>query len=241
MKRFIAQLAFRPTDSFLSRVLLSSFWIHAAAMLSMVLLLVPGLPGTGTTPVQRVEYVANHFWRWRLGWLEWQLTAACDLLLALALVATSWIPRGPALVTLLITLVALVPDQGGQFLWVTRGVHLAQEASATQDPAVYAPFEARTFLWVGGLGCIGYLLGALGWTWCLAEAGAWSRTMSFLSIATWGTFAIGCVLFFLPFAGRPGRAIAACNAIGFVLLEFWFLGAVDRVRQRHTFKIVASC
>ena len=59
-----------------------TFLCHGAAMLGMVLFLLPGMPGGGVEDVAaRAAYIAEHPWRWRLGWLGWQLTALSDLLL----------------------------------------------------------------------------------------------------------------------------------------------------------------
>src|SRR5215472_12738159 len=115
---------------FLERALLFSFVVHGIAMLAMVLLLLPGMPGGPNDSMARMAYVAAHPWLWRLGWFPWQLTALSDVLIALALVATRWIPRLPAVLTLLITLLAIIPDQAGQAIWVTRGVALAQMGNA---------------------------------------------------------------------------------------------------------------
>ena len=50
-------------------------------MLSMAVLLLPGLPSGGTADdLARIRYVAAHPWLWRLGWLPWQLTALSDVL-----------------------------------------------------------------------------------------------------------------------------------------------------------------
>src|SRR5438477_13204583 len=77
----------------LERALLFTFIAHAAGMLAMALLLVRGMPG-GPEPelAVRAAYVAQHPWLWRIGWLGWQVTALSDLLLAIALLATPWIP-----------------------------------------------------------------------------------------------------------------------------------------------------
>jgi hypothetical protein len=50
--------------------LLFNFLIHAVAMVSMVLLLMSAMPGGGVADdAQRVGYIADHPWLWRLGWL----------------------------------------------------------------------------------------------------------------------------------------------------------------------------
>lgn len=218
---------------FLESALLFNLFIHAVAMLSMAGLLLPGMPGGPVRDVlARAAYVAGHPWAWRLGWLPWQLTAGADFLLSLALALTPWVPRGPAIATLLLTIAAMFPDQIGQFLWITHGVVLARQSVAGSNSTIYLHFEGSIFTLIGGIGCIGYLCGAIGWSWCLARAGTWSRRLTWLSFATWGTFATCIVLFFLPPSMRPTRLIAAGNAIGFVLLELWFIGVAERVLAR---------
>ena len=130
-----------------------TFLCHGAAMLGMVLLLLPGMPGGGVDDVAaRAAYVAGHPWSWRVGWLGWQLTALSDVLLGVALVRTRWIPRVPAILTLLVTLAAVVPDQGGQALWVTIGVDLAREAVRSGWSAGYLRFESGIFPVIAGGG-----------------------------------------------------------------------------------------
>jgi hypothetical protein len=115
-----------PAARLLEASLLLNFVIHAVAMVSMAMLLMPAMPGGGVdVGALRAAYLAEHPWLWRAGWLPWQLTALADLLLAVALVRTKWVPRKPALITLGLTIAAIVPDQLGQALWITRGVAVA--------------------------------------------------------------------------------------------------------------------
>lgn len=224
----------RQPARFLVAALGFTFLCHGAAMLGMVLFLLPGTPGGGVEdPAARAAYVAGHPGLWRLGWLGWQLTALSDVLLGVALVKTRWIPRGPALVTLLVTLAAVVPDQGGQALWVTRGVDLAREAVRTGDVAAYLAFESRTFPIIAGWGATLYTAGALGWTWCFATAGVWSRLLTWLSVVVWGIFAIVSPALLLPAWLRPPPGlVSAANAVGFVLMQAWFALVAMRVRAR---------
>src|SRR6185503_4870155 len=188
--------------------------------------------GTADAP-SRIAYVAAHPGRWRAGWATWQVTALSDLLLGWALLRTPWVPRLPAVATFLVTLAALVPDQGGQLLWVTRGVDLARQAAQTGDGSPYLAFEAWVFPVVAGWGATLYTVGAVGWTWCLAAAGAWTRTLTWLSVAVWGIFAVVSPALLLPPRWRiPAVAVSAANALGFVLMEAWFLLAALAVRRR---------
>ena len=214
---------------FLELALIFTFIAHGLAMLGMALLLLPGMPGGGQDAAARMTYVAAHPWLWRLGWLPWQLTALSDVLLALALVRTRWIPRLPAALTLLVTLAAVIPDQVGQALWITRGVALAQSG----DAATYAAFEVRTFLWIAAWGGTLYTVGAYGWTWCFARAGTWNRALTWLSVVVWGLFTLVNVGPLLPDALRPPAAlVAAGNAVGFVLLLAWTALVAELVLRR---------
>jgi hypothetical protein len=216
----------------LEGALVFTFLAHGLAMLGMLFLLLPGMPGGTADEAARVAYVAAHPLRWRLGWSTWQLTALSDLLLGWALLRTPWIPRRPAIVTFVITLAALVPDQGGQLLWVTRGVDLAREAIRTGDPAGYLTFEAWVFPIVAGWGATLYTVGAVGWTWCFAAAGTWTRTLTWLSVAVWGVFAVVSPALLLPPQWRiPPAVVSVANALGFVLMEAWFLLVALQVRR----------
>lgn len=208
---------------------------HGLAMLGMVVALLPGMPGGGVADdAARVSYIAAHPWAWRLGWLGWQVTAASDLLLAIALLKTPWVPRVPALATMLFTVAALVPDQGGQALWVTRGVRLAQEAVSSGRLDEYLAFERWVFPMVAGWGATLYTVGALGWTWCLVAAGTWSRLLTVLSVLTFGLFGVVSPGLLLPPALRlPDAVVSAANAVGFLLMQAWFAAALDRVLLRR--------
>ena len=206
-----------------------SFLTHGLAMLGMAALLLPGMPGGLNALPARMAYVAAHPWLWRLGWLSWQLTALSDLLLAIALLRTPWTRGLPALLALLLTLAAIVPDQIGEALWTTRGVALAQ----TGQIAAYGGFEARTFLWVAAGGGVGYTLAAICWSWALARARVWRRWMTWYSITLWTLFLALGIAPALPASWRPAPAVvAAGNAAGFVMLLVWIAAAGELVMRR---------
>jgi hypothetical protein len=220
----------------LERALLFTFAAHGVGMLGMVLLQLPGMPG-GPQPelALRAAYVATHPWLWRLGWLGWQFTALSDLLLAIALVATPWIRKTPALLTLACTLFAIGPDQYGQFRWTWYGVSLARSAVASGSYEQYGAFETHIFRLIAAYGTVGYLLAAIGWTWCFASAGVWSRRMTWLSVATWGVFALATAALFAQML-HPSRPLAVFvsvgNAVAFVLLMLWLAAVTERVLRR---------
>src|SRR5262249_58383783 len=136
----------------------------------------------------------------------------------------------PAWLTLAVTLCAVVPEQTGEITWVTRGVQLATEAG---DPSAYAELEARSFHLATAVGASLYIAMALGWTWCFAAAGAWTRTLTWLSVATWGILSVGSIGLLLPEPLRPGLLLAGiANGVGFVLLEVWLLLVTEQVLRR---------
>jgi hypothetical protein len=209
----------------LERALYATLIIHALAMVAMAALLLPGMPGGGQLdPAVRVQYIAAHPWLWRLGWLPWQLTALSDLVLAVALLRTPWIPRLPAVVTAALTAIAVVPDQLGQLSWITQGVALAQ-----RDPAAYLAYEPGIFRQIGAWATILYTLGAVGWTWCFAAGRTWSRALTVLSILLWPLFMVVSVG---PLVGLAPKLVAAGNAIGFVALELWLALVIEQVLRR---------
>jgi hypothetical protein len=214
----------------LERALLFSFVIHGIAMLSMALLLLPGMPGGGTADdVARVQYIAAHPWLWRLGWLPWQLTALSDVLIAAGLLRASWVPKSASVITALVTLAAVVPDQLGQIAWITRGIALAESG----DTSAYLAFETRIFAWTAVWGGTLYTLGAIGWTACLVAGRTFSRGLTMISLVLWPLFLYVNAGPLLPEPMRPSSAfVAAGNAVGFVLLEVWLVLAAEMVMRR---------
>jgi len=198
--------------------------MHGLGILSMALLLLPGMPGGGGIDEVRIHYIGNHPWIWRLGWFPWQLTAISDFAIAIALLRTKWIPKLPAVLTLIVTIFAIFFDQMGQVAWITRGIHLAQS-----DPLAYLAFEKRIFLWTAAWGATLYCIGALGWTWCFAAAGTWNRGLTVLSIFLWSLFFAVCLG---PFFRMNPQLVAVGNGLGFILLQVWFILVFEAVQRR---------
>lgn len=218
----------------LEAALLACFAVHVAAMLSMGALLLPSMPGGSTaSDLQRVAHIAEHPWLFRLGWAPWHLAALIDLALAIALLRARWIPRLPAVLTLLVTLVAIVPDQGSQILWVTRGVALAQEALHSGDLSRYLAFERPVFRAAAGWAGLLYTVAALCWAWCFAAAGLFTRLLTALSWITFPLFALVSSAPLLPAAFQlPPQLIGAGNALAFPLLALWLALVSEQVLRR---------
>lgn len=211
-------------DRGLERALIANFVIHGVALLVMAALLLAMLPGGGATDAERIAAIAAHPWRFRLGWVPWQLCAVADLAMAIAMVRTRWLPRAPAVMVLVLTIAAIVPDQGAQAVWITRGVELART-----DPAAYLALERELFPLTAAWAALGYTLAALAWTWCFARAGAWSRTLTWLSAIVWPTMLVAVTG---PLVGLGATAVAIANAVGFVQLQLWLALVSEQVLRR---------
>lgn len=216
-------------DQQLEWSLLFNFLVHGLALVGMALLLMPMLPGGGgLDDAARIATIAEHPWRFRLGWLPWQGCAVADLWMAIAMVRTPWLPRIPALAVLALTLVAVVPDQYAQAIWVTRGVELAQT-----DATKYLALEREIFPLTSGWGALFYTLAALGWTWCFAKSGAWSRALGVLSVPLWSSMAVAVSAVILPPSLRPSATfVALANAVGFLQLQLWLGLLCEAVLRR---------
>src|SRR5258708_18423353 len=209
-------------------------------MLSMALLLLPGMPGGSNDLAARVAYVASNPWLWRLGWLPWHLTALSDLLIAIALLLiaiallrTAWIPRIDAILVMITTLAAILIEQPGEVSWITQGVALAQTSLQNGNLASYLQYESHMYLQIAAWAATLYTITACIWTWCFARAKIWHPRLLWLSGITWGLLMAVSVGPLLPEAYRPGAAIvAAGNAIGFVLMLVWFSVVTELVLRR---------
>src|SRR5262249_8404586 len=85
------------------------------------------------------------------------------------------------------------------------------------------------FVWGGTL----YLCMALGWTWCFASAGTWSRFLTVLSCITWSLLAIGSAALLLPEEFQPTlRLVSAATAAGLALLLLWLALVAELVLRR---------
>lgn len=216
-------------DRSLERALLFNFAIHGLALLGMAAFLLPALPGgSDASDAERIAYLAAHPWLFRLGWLPWQLCAVADLWLAIAMVRVAWIPRLPAIGVLVLTIAAVLPDQYAQAVWISEGVSLAQ-----RDPTAYLELERALFPLTAGYGALGYTIAALGWTYCFAKAGTWSRALSVLSVTTWATMFVAVIAPLLPESSRPSSTfVSVANGIGFFQLQIWLFLVAEYVLRR---------
>lgn len=205
--------------------------------MGLMVLLLPGLPGgIHVRLIDRTAYVASHRRAWRTGWFSWQLTALSNLLLGIALLRTNWIRKLPAILSVVTTVVAIIPDQTGQVLWMWWGPSMAAHAVATGNVSGYAEFETHTFLMIAGWAPLFYIAGALGWSWCFAAARIWSRGLTIISLTAWIIFAISALVLITPktFERAPciSGSVGVGNAIALLLLVCWLAILAERVLRR---------
>ncbi len=217
-----------------------SGWIavHLAALFTMALLLEPGMDASRSA-AERAAYIAGHPWRWRLGWVPWQLSALIDIAMSIALCrwlaarggrAVGWAYAGLAL-----TALAVVPDQWGEWRMITD-----QLAAATAgDLAAYVAIERWTLLLTGTYGSSGYLL-MIG-AWMLALAGARpgeaaTGVMAKLGIAAMVPF-IASALVITRAVQTPAlegmQLLVALNGIAFAVLMLWSLSVAVVMGRIH--------
>ena len=220
-----------PESKFLVYALVFTILCHGAAMLSMLIFLLPGMPGGTADLGHRVAYIADHVFQWKVGWLPWQMTALSDLVLAIALVQTHWIPKRPALGSLFFTLLAIIVEQPSEYRWVTAGIDIAKEAIRTGNPAPYQAFEMEVFSLTSHWAALFYTIAAVFWSIGLMQGRAWNIWMTRLSIVLWSLLlfvSIGPLI--TPAIGSNFVSIG--NGIGFNLMMIWFAGAFYLVKKR---------
>lgn len=203
-----------------------SLWIaaHGAALVSLPLLLEPGLRPTAAL-AERAAYVAAHPWLWRLGWLPWQLSAVSDLWVSFALF--SWCRRrergvGAAAVALGSMLFAVVPDQWGEAVLVSRYI-----TSAAAGGEAFGALERWALLMTGTCGNGGYVAMTGAWIVALRQGTTrYTRTMTAVGGVALGLLAVSAGVVFSA-TRTPALAgmswVVPLNGLGFVLLFVWGL------------------
>ena len=212
----------------LQRALVFTLLAHVAASAAMGLVLLPGMPGgPNAEPLARAAYMAAHPALWRTGFFFWHLVSASDLLLSLALLGA--LPRGkrgPAVLALLGTGIALALEQPPEILWQTRMMDLAREAAATGDAGRFAALEHTLYLVLAAGSTVAWSLTAICWSWCLARLGIWHRALTPFSAVLWGLFVVLGLAPLAPPAWVPPLAVVAGNVLGFAAMTVWFAWVV---------------
>lgn len=220
-----------------NRLLESTFWFalitHGIGLLTMGLVLMPGMPVEGCSVMERLKFLSSQQLSWQLGWLPWQLSALSDLLIALAFFATP-IPRWLSMLVLLVTILAIIPDQFGQYLWITQIPQLAREALSSGQKNNFISFEQYVYIMVSGWASLLYTLLAVAWTVALSALFKPSQRFVSYSYCLW-LLSLGCSTMFLlqKQFNIPFPLIAFANASFFGGLMVWFCWVLELVLSKE--------
>lgn len=221
------------SERFLEGALFFALVIHFVATVSMGLLLLPAMPGAINSDVDRVRYIAEHPLLWHLGWLPWHLCALSDLVLAIAMFRTRWIPKIPVSATLVFTLLAVAVEQPAELRWNMEAASIAQVCIKANDIAPYLDFESEVYVLVAAVAAVLYAVMAICWTWAFATAGTWNRVLTWVSIFTWSTLTFAAAGPLLPEPYRPPALVSGiANAVGFNGMALWFILVLEAVLRR---------
>lgn len=209
--------------------LLFLLWTHLLAMVSMVTCLMPAMPGSFLSYPERVAWIAEHPWQWHLGWIPWHLAALSDLVLAFALLKTSWIPKLSSLFVLVMTVLAVAVEQPNEILWNLEGVRLARLFLETGDLTPYTGFESAVYLPVCVFAAVFYAIGAIGWSCCFAFSRTWSCTLTVLSAVNWPLMAVAALA---PLTNVPLGLVNVATGIGFNIMALWMVLITECVLLR---------
>lgn len=199
----------------------------------MGLLLLPAMPGAINADPERIRYIAEHQFLWHLGWLPWHLCALSDIILAIAMLRTKWMPKLPVIATLAFTLLAVAVEQPAELRWNLEGVRVAQLSMQANDIAPYLDFENEVFILVAAVAAVLYAFMAICWSWAFAAAGTWNRFLTWLSIFTWSVLMFAAAGPLLPESLRPSALVlGSANAIGFNGMALWFILVLEAVLRR---------
>ncbi len=223
------------TTRFLVVTIIVSIALHALALATMALVIQPGL-AVDQPVAERASVIATSPWLWRLGWLPWQLTAASDVAVSIALVIDR--QRRPGAVwawaCLPLTLAAVTADQWGETVLVTSFVDAARALGPAPDAAAaaaYVELEAWTLFMTGTCANGTYTLMSIGWLgatitacgglarnrWLLGLGAIDLALFTGCSVTNWWVTTGATVE-----GGYPGFAVMTVfNALAFPLLCVW--------------------
>ena len=149
----------------------------------------------------------------------------------MALFRTAWIPKTPAIASLVFTAFALIAEQPAEFRWITSGIDIAKEATRTGNAVPYEVFEKEIFSLTSHWAALFYTIAAIYWSIALLKGQAWNVWMTRISVVLWSLLlfvSIGPLV--SPTIGS--NFVSVGNAIGFNLMLIWFVGALYLVKAR---------
>jgi len=233
--------------------LLISTVCHILGSIAALGVLQPGLD-IERPILERAFYVSENPIAWRVGWLTWQLTAASNLFASVTIVLYFFDarrrqipgagkPLGWAVVALICTVAAVVPEQWGEFALVTEFVDTARQAVSTGDSTIYLQEEIRWITMTTVCGACGYTLMLLAWIACAVSYHGkprslwwfWLLGISDFVLFTLSYFAcwISCQSARVDGVYEDFHYVVLFNAMAFPLLVIWMLALITVLGNRH--------
>lgn len=204
--------------------------VHALALVTMLVLLRPGMDVAAFSVAERARYVVEHASAWRWGWLPWQLSALSDLWVSIAF--WRWAARrGDASARRLtacalgLFLVSALPEQWAEGQLVTSFIAAARgDLSSWQRQ--WALCAALTGVWAN----LGYTVMTYCWMKCAARLRGRSVLAPWLERALLSAFVVagaftGMATLIAGDAtmGAWFAAASAVNGLAFPSLIVWSL------------------
>ncbi|HKP60377.1 MAG TPA: DUF2071 domain-containing protein [Polyangiales bacterium] len=176
--------------------------VHVLGLMSMLGLLLPGLD-PALPFATRVAYVQEHVWRWRIGWVPWQLCAVSDVWVSLALARFArnrW-----SLMAAVPLVLAIVPEQLAE-AYLIGGYSVSPSAERLR----------QCMWWTGSWAATGYTAMTACWLLALREP---SREFRWFSFGVLGAFAASGVANHFAWFEREDlfafQLASALNGVGF--------------------------
>ncbi len=224
------------TRSALLRALVLFIVTHGVALLTMALVLGRGMDPGAASVADRMAWISTHETEWRLGWLPWQLSAASDVAVCIALLGWA---RGDAVATrlamaaLAFDLVGAVPEQWAEWRLVTVFVETSR-GDPDEWRSAWAVYAGLTGVWAN------FAYTAMTACWMVIAARRLGRVVTHVGFeaAVVVLFVVSGALTWLAVLGETDAEVARwffastlANGIGFPALIAWTCVLAFRIRE----------
>lgn len=221
----------------------ASLWffaaVHALALVTMLLLLRPGMDIAAFSVAERARYVSEHALAWRLGWLPWQLSALSDAWVSWAF--WRWAAqqgngaaRRFAGAALVLFVVSALPEQWAEGHLVTSFIDAAR-GDPHEWQRRWALYAALTGVWAN----LGYTV----MTWCWLKCArlllgrpvlpaALERSLIGAFVVSGALTAMATLVADEASRGAWFTASSAVNGVDFPALVVWSLLLVRKLSIR---------
>jgi len=184
----------------------------------------PGLP-IDTAPIERMDYISDHLWIWKLGWFTWMLSAL-GLLTFCLILFHQLSPSLLAKVGIIVVAIGIAPDLTAEVLYAFVLPYLA----ALGDEASFLLFERIASYLTGFLGNGLYNIGGLLITLVANQQKRLPHWVFAWGITSW---ALGIGLS-LAMAAESIKWAEIMTAISMILSTVWMLLIAHTLLQPQT-------